>query len=109
MVTSRIRPRSSIAMAPVGQISAAGRASRHRARSNSGLPRNDSETAAGACGYFAVTTPVLRLFCRILNMSAIRARVGEVETLVDHRKVGDDMPLYPLNAGGPVVYDRVLH
>src|SRR5260370_12724734 len=108
MVTSRTRPLSSIAMAPVGQISAAGLASRHRARSNSGLPRNDSETAAGVCGYFAVTTPVLKLFCRILNMSAIRARVREVETLVDHREVGDDVSLYGLDDRGPVVDGGVL-
>src|SRR6266852_3665347 len=108
MVTSRVRPRSSIAMAPVGQVSAAGRASRHLARSNSGLPRNDSEATAGACGYFAVTTPVLKLFWRILNMSAIRARVGEVEALVDHREVGDDIALHRLDDGGPVVDGRVF-
>src|SRR5260370_36111789 len=108
MVTSRTRPLSSIAMAPVGQISAAGLASRHRARSNSGLPRNDSEPPAGACGYFAVPTPVLKLFCRILNMSAIRARVGEVEPLVDPREVGDDVALHRLDDGGPVVDGRVF-
>ena len=39
-----------------------------------------------SCGYALVTVPARSVFCRILNMSAVRPRVGKIEALVDHRE-----------------------
>src|ERR1035441_9417761 len=66
-------------MAPVGQTSAAGRASRHAAKSNSGRPRNCSLTRGAASGEGAVTMPVVNVFWRILNMT--QRSVPEYERL----------------------------
>src|ERR1035441_7078998 len=74
-------------MAPVGQASAAGRASRQEAKWNSGRER---------------------LLEYLEHGSAVRARIGEVETLVDYREIGDDVPLHRLYDGGPVIHRRVL-
>src|SRR6266851_4060971 len=43
---------------------------------------------------------------RIRSMSAIRARVAELETLVDEREVRDDRRLGGQGHGGPVVVAR---
>src|SRR6266851_4827311 len=42
----------------------------------------------------------------IRSMSAIRARVAELEALVDEREVGDDRRLGGQGHGGPVVVAR---
>src|SRR5260370_6406886 len=41
-------------------------------------------------------------------MSAIRTRVREIETLVDHREVCDDIALHSLDERGPVIDRGVL-
>src|ERR1035437_5170720 len=40
--------------------------------------------------------------------SALRARIGEIETLVDHREIGDDVALHRLHDGGPIIDRWVL-
>src|ERR1035437_2661438 len=40
--------------------------------------------------------------------SAVRARIGQVETLVDHRKIGDDVALHRLHDGSPIIDRWVL-
>ena len=80
--------------------------SRNRTR---GRPRKCSETTARRVriGYRRDAGSQLS-FCRILNMSAVRPRIGEIEALIDHRKVGDDVALHRLHQRRPVVHGRVF-
>src|ERR1035438_2359135 len=52
--------------------------------------------------------PVLNVWLRILNISAVRSRIGEIKALVDDRKVGDDVALNRLDERRPVVERRVF-
>src|ERR1017187_7931948 len=97
-------------MAPVGHASAAGRASLQRSKSNSGHPRNCSARWGATRGYPAVAEPTLSVIWRILNIALpIRPRIGQVEALVDHWKIRNDIAFHRFHNGRPVVEGRVFH
>src|ERR1035441_3990428 len=97
-------------MAPVGHASAAGRASLQRSKSNSGHPRNCSARWGATRGYPAVAEPTLNVFWRILNIALpIRPRIGQVEALVDHWKIRNDIAFHRFHDCGPVVDGWIFH
>src|SRR5574340_896977 len=101
-------PASETAIAPEGQSSSNGLASGSAAKSNSGAPRECRLRSAASLGYRVVTMPARNVFCRILNMSAVRPRVGKIEALVDHREIRNDVSLHRFYQRRPVIHGRVL-